>query len=160
MNNAMTYPHNQQGSSLIELFTVLAISSLLLGIGVMNVTALEGNARNTASELASYFRQARARAMSTTSAVRVRPESQNSIVMESAVDCSAETFTTLGTPMTLSRISVMPDSDWLVCYNSRGIADDSPVVQFYDTRGTSSSVEVFLGGSARVIAPDISWMYE
>jgi len=119
------------GSSLIELLAVLAIVGIAVGAASLYLRPLEAPVQTAAAELEGFLKQARARALSTTSACRVLPATARGVRAECADDCAASTWTPeaggrLGFP---DRVT-MTNAAWSVCLRR---------------------VEVLLGGAARVI---------
>jgi hypothetical protein len=96
------------------------------------------------------LRGARARAVASTSALRVRPETNGSLVGEQAASCSATTWT--GEPaldLELPDRVTLTDTSWSVCFNSRGIASSGLVLTVDHPDYQPRRVEVMLGGAVR-----------
>jgi hypothetical protein len=81
----------------------------------------------------SALKQARAKAMITTSAHRVRPVSNGVLDVEHAESCSAGSWT--AEPelrIELPEGVRFADTTWSVCFNSRGIASQALAVRLSD----------------------------
>ena len=141
--------NKHQGFTLVELLIVLGIFGIVMGIAAMNLRPLSGDLQAAANEVAGTFKQARARAMATTSAHRVAPNAAgDSLIVEVAQDCTSTNWTTndrltrnLREQVTLER------TDWLVCFNSRGLAESGPTFDLSSREGKTINIRVFLGGT-------------
>lgn len=147
------------GFTTIELLIVLAIIGILAAIVALNLRPLSNHAENGANAIAAGLKQARARAMSTTSAYRLVFASPTRIEASYANSCSA----TAWTAEPAFDIAV-EDSAWVeidgagddaagvvvACYNSRGFADASTRLSVQDERGRSRTLEIFVGGGVVV----------
>lgn len=145
----------RSGITLIELLVVLAMIGIIAAIAALDLRPLNNEARNAASEFAATVRQARARAMSTTSAYRLvlaaadRVEAQTRAtcdgggtwVAEAALEFQARDGTEL--------IAGADVGDEITCFNSRGIATASPDLTFGDARGREATVTILGGGAVR-----------
>ena len=138
------------GFSLIELVVTVAISATMMGIAVTQFNDMLNPAQSSASNIAAFFKEARARAVSTTSAYRVQPTSSRQIVAYFGNTCSntpsqdPRLMLDLPTDVTLTSIG------WNTCFSSRGLADTNTTVSVIDDEGLSQSIEVFLGGAVRI----------
>ncbi len=76
------------GVTLVETMAVLAIAAILLAIGAIYLTPMAAPL-DTGAEIVEFaFRQARGKAIATTSTYRVRPSSAGEIVGEFAPSCA------------------------------------------------------------------------
>lgn len=144
--------HGESGTSLIELLAVLAVVGLTLGAATAILKPAEAPLETSAVLLEGFFTRARARAMATTSAYRITAADANTVVADYAANCAAATWTRedrmdLDFPdeVTLS------DTSWTACFTSRGAASANVVVTLNHPRTGSAQVEVFTGGSARIV---------
>lgn len=142
------------GLSLLEVLVVVGILGVALGIGFSNLRPLAGDLHNNANRVAGTFRQVRAKAMVTTSAYRVVKLSATRLRAEYAVTCSAASWTAdpkLGIDLgDRTEIRTPAANTGLVCFNSRGLAEDNPTLVLADPAGKTVSVEVFLGGAVEI----------
>lgn len=141
-----------KGFTLLELLIVIAIAGIVMSIGFLNLRPLSGDLRNNASRVAGNFKQARAKAMSTTSAYRVVKTSATTIRADWAENCQANNWTTDEKfNVTLdNNIRIESGNRTLVCFTSKGIATSNPVLTMRDERGKRMRVEVFLGGAVEI----------
>src|SRR5690606_38943207 len=128
----------------IELLIVLAIIGILAGIAALNLRPFSNHAENGANVIAAGLKQARARAMSTTSAYRLVYVSPTELAASYATSCGSATWTDEAT----YDVKV-EDSAWyevkgapgdsvgavVACFNSRGFAEDSQELLIQDERG-------------------------
>lgn len=148
---------NSKGITIIELLVIVAILGITIVAGGMGLRALGNDLQNAASETSAFFKQARIKAISTTSAYRVVFESETRLRAEHAVFCEEggawEHDARLD--LVLREDIVMDGSgyqagDVLLCFNSRGITDDTypqnPEVRLKDQSGQEKIVEVYKGG--------------
>ncbi len=140
------------GTSLVEMLVVLAVMVTVLGLGAVSFDAVEAPVRRGADLLLGELRQARALAMSTTTAHRVRPTTASQLVVERAPSCAAISWTPE------PRLDVdLPDQvtltqqDWQVCFDTRGLASTNLVATLDHPRYASRSIEVLLGGASRIV---------
>lgn len=135
----------------------MAIFGILVTVAALNFRPLGNDAHNAAAHLSSGIKQARSRAMATTSAYRVVYAGPNDLRVEYANSCAAATGWTTETRYSLTfepNVVVQPVGaivgNTLVCYNSRGLANSNIVFEVSDDRGRSRRVEVYLGGAVEI----------
>ena len=80
------------GLSIIEILVVVGLTALLAAIAAPAVTFGADPLKDSSKRIAASFKLARARAMATTSAVRIRPLSDNEFIMERAANCTDTTW--------------------------------------------------------------------
>ena len=137
---------------MVELLAVVTVMGLAMSAAATglqsNVDDLEQSERLTES----FFRLARARAMSTTSAVKVLPSNAGRLYLEQASTCSDATWSTHDELELRLPDGVRFDNvGWTVCFSSRGVADRHVVVDLSGPSNRGSRVEVTLGGGARIV---------
>ncbi|MBA2667279.1 MAG: prepilin-type N-terminal cleavage/methylation domain-containing protein [Trueperaceae bacterium] len=144
------------GVTLVELLLVLAILGVVASIGFVNFRVLGNDVHNGAGQIAGGFKQARARAMATTSAYRVVRVSETALRAEFAVNCAAaedawtvdERFELrLEGAVTITSIDDPASGDVVLCFNSRGLSNSNPTITLTDREGRTATVEVFIGGA-------------
>lgn len=140
----------QEGFTLIELMVVMSISAILLGYSVLQLQELTRPAESAAAQVGSFFKAARAKALSTTSAYTVRPDSASRLVAESSTTCGATTSIDQKLVLELPSFVLFTTVGWSVCFDSRGFPDTNLLVAVEDDFGEQHSIEVFLGGGVRV----------
>ena len=142
----------ESGTSLVELLAVLAVVGLTVGAATAILKPAAAPLETGAVLLEGFFTRARARAMATTSAYRITAADANTIVTDFAANCAAATWTAeermeLDFPEEVT----LADTSWTVCFTSRGAAAANVVVTLNHPRTGSKQVEVFTGGSARIV---------
>lgn len=140
----------RDGFSLVELLVVMALAGIALGAAALYLRPMEAPVQTAGEELQGLLRQARARAMATTSAYRVSPATSERLITEFAANCAETSWTTdSGLALTLPRGVTMTDTSWTACFNSRGLADSNLVITLTHSEYGSQQVELLLGGAAR-----------
>ena len=144
----------KRGITLIEGLVVIAIIGILAGIAAINVRPLHNEARAAAHEFAATVKQARGRAMVTTSAYRLVYRAPDRVEMQWRRTCLGSDAWTAEARFDLqlrdgTTVDGLDDGEELLCFNSRGTTNQSPTVTFRDTRGRTATVEVFAGGGVR-----------
>lgn len=155
-----THPEGKHGFTTIELLIVIAIVGIIGGIMALNLRPFSNHAENGANALAAGLKQARARAMSTTSAYRLVYTSSTELTASYANTCGAATWTadprfdvSIDDTAWVEIDGVTADDavgDVVACYNSRGFAETSSLLNVTDTRGRARTVEIFVGGGVVV----------
>ena len=134
------YTRRKQGFSLVELLVVLSIMAIGLSIAALNLRPLSAPLKSATNGVAGTFRQARTKAMSTTSAYRVSPSSTTRLIVETAKRCNSAASEWVAAPQfsfDLEENIVLSDTEWQLCFTSRG------------TVGTGSAA----GQSVQIIDP-------
>lgn len=146
----MHFLREQEGFTLIELMVVMSISAILLGYSAMHLQELTRPAESAAGQVGSFFKAARAKALSTTSAYTVRPDGAGALVAEASTTCGATTALDSKLSLELPSFVLFTSVGWSVCFDSRGFPDTNLLVEVEDDFGERHSIEVFLGGGVRV----------
>lgn len=138
--------------TLTELLVVLAILGISVTAATQNLRPLETPLQTGASLVQGMFRQARLRAIASTSAYRVSPAGSQILIAETAASCAETTWTS--DPDVLVEMPddvTMSPTSWTVCFSGRGLSTNNVTVTlnhpYYGTR----EIEVLLGGTTRVI---------
>lgn len=165
--------HRNAGLSIIEIIVVLALTALLATLAAPAITFGNRPLRDSSNRIAASFKWARAQAMASTSAVRIRPISTTEFVMERAARCTEAdpaNWTIISdqvekdgqmvyedlsfdTPALLTAAQVngstaTPATNWNLCFNSRGIADQTVVLTMQDPQASEQrTMTIFLGGT-------------
>jgi prepilin-type N-terminal cleavage/methylation domain-containing protein len=138
------------GMTLVESLVVMALLGTAVAIGAAYLRPMEAPVERAADELQALLRGARARAVATTSAHRVRPETNGAILGEHAPSCAATSWTAEpGLDLALPDLVTLTDTAWSVCFNSRGIASTALLVTLDHPDFQPRDVEVMLGGAIR-----------
>jgi len=137
------------GFTIIELTVTLGIAGILMGMAWVSLQEMMNPAQSGAATLASFFKEARARAISTTAAYTVQPVSPTEIHAFYSPRCgealTQDNRLILNLPDTVS----LTDITWSICYNSRGIPTSGLNVEIVDANDGEMMVEVFFGGAVR-----------
>jgi Tfp pilus assembly protein FimT len=142
---------SQSGVSLLETFVVLVMLSLLSSIALNNLKSLYDPLQSASALTTSFFKEARAKAISQTLAFHVKPSGNKKLVTDFATNCTSTTRTNdpsltlnLPTGVTLSSTS------WDICFTSRGLSTSNTTIQINEG-SISKQIEVMLGGGVRVL---------
>jgi prepilin-type N-terminal cleavage/methylation domain-containing protein len=142
----------QDGTSLVEVLVVLALLGLIVAGAVVRFEAAATPVRAGALEVAGFFRQARARALATTSAYRVFADSDRLLAAEWAASCTAPSWTSdPALALELTEGVRLGATAWTVCFSSRGTSADNVTVSVTHPEYGSRQIEVMLGGSTRIL---------
>ncbi len=130
------------------MLVVISLIGTMSAIGISNITALNNPLQNGTNELTGFLKQARARAISTTSAYTVRPLNETQIITEVGNSCddpAPELDATL--TYTFPHQVHIPDTSWEICFTSRGLATSSPTIYVYGPNNKVQSISIYLGGA-------------
>lgn len=146
-------PHNgqQHGYSLLELLVTLMILSIAFATAVSNLKTMNRPLHNGAQGTMGFFKQARAKAISTTQAYFVAPTSDTHLKASYGSNCSDSSPTTDQTLFyDLPTGAKLSNTSWSVCFSSRGLANTSQDLTLVDSDSKTKTIQVFLGGAVRV----------
>ncbi len=138
------------GYSLIETLGVVAILGLLTTFTVVSLKPIEQPVAAMADVLQGTLRQARSKAMATTTAQRVRIFKRE-LVVEAASGAACKWPWVADTTMAQSvpdDIGLSP-SNWIVCFDSRGVASSSVTITMTHPDYDPKQLQIMLGGSTR-----------
>lgn len=140
-----------RGFTLFELIASLGLFAIMMSIAISNLKDLDDPLQDGAAQVLSFLKKARARAISSTQAYFVSASSSTQIITEAGLNCSdaapvADPLLVLDLPSSVS----MTDTAWSFCFSSRGLADSNISIPLIDTDGYSKTIEVLLGGAARI----------
>jgi prepilin-type N-terminal cleavage/methylation domain-containing protein len=147
-----------RGFTLIEVIVVLAVLGIVGAIVALNLRGFSHPLQDGATQLSGILKQSRAKAMATTSAYRVAPETagSNHLIALTAPACnSASSAWTLDAELNADiptgvALSVTKGS-WPTCFDSRGFSATNQEFSLSDGKGGSLSVELLLGGAVRTV---------
>jgi prepilin-type N-terminal cleavage/methylation domain-containing protein len=138
--------------TLIELIIVMAILTIGLGTASIFLKSTENPLKTGTVLVEGSFREARLMAIASTTAHRVSPAGSGGLQMEHAMTCAETTWIETDLPpLELPHDVVIENSDWSVCFNSRGVSNNNVVVTLTHPTFGSTRVEVLLGGTTRVL---------
>ncbi len=137
-----------KGFTLIELLSVIAILGILFGIGIITAVGLRNPLGEAVTQLSSVLRQVRTRAISTTSAYRLKATSSTKAIVEYALGCNSTTW------VTDSRLSMdlepgiqFSNPSFVVCYQPRGTVPTAITIGLFNAKGQTRSAAVYTAGA-------------
>jgi Tfp pilus assembly protein FimT len=138
------------GFTIVETVVSLGILAVVMGIAVANIKKFDDPLSDASNELVGFFKQARAKAVSNTSAYTVYPISATKLGTKFAAKCT-DTTTTTDSVLTLTfpTGAHLNATNWTLCYSARGMPDGNLTVDLRDANNTLKTVQVYLGGGAR-----------
>ncbi len=138
------------GMSMIELLVVIALLGVMLLIGGLYLKPMEQPVHSAGQMLEGLLTETRAKAVATTTVHRVRPTSDDFILVESAATCSSGAWTADDRlSLQLPRDVTLSDTTWSVCFTSRGIASQNLVMTLDHPEYEPEQLEVMVGGAVR-----------
>jgi hypothetical protein len=125
---------------------------IAVAAAVVYLRPIEAPLQVGSTALEGYFRQARGRALATTSAYRVSASTVRLLQAEYAKNCAEASWT----PDPKLQLQLPPgvtlaSTSWSICFNNRGLADANLQVTLKHPEEGSQQVEVLRGGAARVM---------
>lgn len=146
--------NRELGFSIIELMTVLMIISLSVSSVFSNIKIIERPLHSGTQLTMGFFRQVKAKAISTTSYYVIYPAGPTRLATRSGANCELarlsvieNTTLTLHLPNTVT----LANTAWDLCYSSRGFLDNSIAISLNDQEGKTRTLETFVGGAIRKI---------
>lgn len=145
----------QRGFTTIELLIVLGVLGVLFAVAFNDLRPLNNPLQNGTSQLSGFLKQVRVRAMATTSAYQVSPDTSNPnkvLIVRYGNTCTAAATGTVDDQFRLE----LPDGaelnmggTWSICFNSRGFANTATTLNLIKTGDASKfrQVQVLLGGA-------------
>lgn len=144
--------HRQTGITLVELLAAISIFGIAVGTLSLYLTPAEGGLNGGVVLTEGFLRQARSSAMATTSAWRVYPDSDNTLAVERSNSCSSGSWTLdPDVQLELPRDVEFISQAWLVCFGSRGTADNNIIIELQQRGRQNQRLEVLRGGTTRVL---------
>ncbi|MCB0330272.1 MAG: prepilin-type N-terminal cleavage/methylation domain-containing protein [Bdellovibrionales bacterium] len=137
------------GYTLIELLVAMSLAGILSGIATVNFVEMSNPSLSAASNISTYLKQARARALATTSAYTLTATNTETIVATYGSTCSAVQTPDPELTLQLEKASLTSIS-WTICFNSRGFPDSNVIIPVVDIYSSQNTVEVLLGGAIRI----------
>lgn len=135
----------------MEVIVVLFIMMIIAGTAIPTFAALKNPLDDGITTTLGLIKQTRAKAIATTSAYKIKASTTGHIYTEYLTKCSSATATadpklTLDLPTGVALTSIT----WSVCFDSRGFAQTAQNLTLYNSDGKLRTVEIFLGGAARI----------
>jgi prepilin-type N-terminal cleavage/methylation domain-containing protein len=142
---------NSKGFTLMEVVIATALFGILCAVSIMNLNVFSSSSKNSANELNSFLKRARAKAVATTQSYMIQPSSTSQITSKYAKNCSATTWTDDSSlSLKFPKGATLSGTAWSLCFNSRGMSESSTSIVINNTTG-SKTVQVMLGGASRVL---------
>ena len=139
----------EAGVTILELIVVMAIAALLTGVAVMNLRDLANPRQTGAAEMVGFLKKVRGKAMNATKAYTVMPVSAYQVVTKLSKNCKSNQKTAGEFTYKLPAGVSFGDTNWSICYSTRGMSDTSVDIPVTDRKGRTD-VQVVLGGGARI----------
>lgn len=146
--------HSQTGTSVINLLITMALASILMGIGVMDLRAISVSSRDAASQVVDFMKATRLMSIETVGPWEVRPIDSRTLRAYPVETCGGPQATIAAhQPRNLRLISgfeIHPTS-WVVCFSSRGLSDavvDISIRPTHPPLTQEKKVQVLLSGLA------------
>ena len=135
---------------MIELLVSLFIFSLLASTFVSSVGRIRNPLQEATSSSLGFLKQARARALETTSAYQVYPVSTTQLGARYAAQCASEDWIVdPSLQLELSDTVSLAETGWEVCFTSRGLASGANTFTLQNSEGDQEFIDIFLGGAVR-----------
>lgn len=146
------YLQSERAFTFIEMVVTMGLAMVCSSAAMLNLKELNDPLKNGSAEIVSFIKQARGKAISTTSAYTIVPISSTQFKVQVSTTCSATEFEdderlTLNLPTG----AYITDTDWTLCFNARGLPDGTLDVTVRDQDTDYKTVEVFLGGGVRTL---------
>ena len=141
--------NSDRGYTLLELLITVSLVGVLMCMAIFNFKALQNPADNGAAQLASFFKVIRAKALASTLAYTVTPQSATRIITTRAGTCEGAQTDDPTQTLTLPEGSSLVEQAWSICYNPRGLSNSSADIHIQDSDRTRL-VQVVLGGGVRI----------
>lgn len=136
--------------TILEMVVVLGLVSILSGIAVTNLRAINKPLQNAAYSTEVFLQLARSRAISGTQAVKVRPTSSTVLAAFSGVNCAGATTAISSLIQPLPVGTSLADTTWYVCFDPRGRADASISFNINDTGRKTKTIRIARGGGVKI----------
>ena len=147
-----TARQRQSGFTMIEMIVVVAILGIALAGASLYFRPMEGRLQTGVAMTEGQFRQARVRAMATTSAFRVRADGPERVVAESGDSCSTTTWTAEPElDVDLPDDVTLTDTSWSFCFGARGVSTVNATIGLKHPRLGTTRIEVLRGGTTRIL---------
>lgn len=142
---------NEAGFSMYELLVVLAISGILMAAATDNLKILDRQLSYSSEEMVAFIKRTRSKAIASTSAYTIEPLTNTQAIAKVSSECGNGPYSTdsklfLSLPAKVTFAS----NSWSACFSARGLASSNSEIIMNDSEGNSNTIEVFLGGAARI----------
>lgn len=143
---------NENGVSLLETLIVLSIVAIILSIGLaIDYRPFQNPLITETSNLESFLKHNRSKAVSSTSAIMILPESFSSLKTIRGISCgSINPDDTTFKKYNLASEVFLGNLDWSTCFTSRGLASENIIIPL-NHNGKTKNIEIMIGGGTRVL---------
>jgi Tfp pilus assembly protein FimT len=140
----------ERGFTLLELLVFVILTGILIGTAGYAFRELSNPVNDASSDLVGLFKKIRAKSLATTRAYTIRPTSPRTVESTFGSTCSSGAQTNdTSLDYSLPSGAVLRDTNWSICYSSRGLSNSSAEIVVQD--GYSyNTVQVVLGGGVRI----------
>jgi hypothetical protein len=144
-------PHNSSGVSILELLVVILILAIFITMGTaIDFKPLRNPLVTDSANLSSFLKLVRSKAIGTTSAMHIQPESITTIKVIQGTTCDTINPTDdADFRFTLSPEVLFLGQEWSTCFTSRGLANENIEIPI-GHQGQIRTVEIMLGGGSRI----------
>lgn len=169
----------QLGFTLAETLVTIVVLGILTAIAAPTIRFGNSPLKDTSANIAGNLRLLRAKAVSQTSAYRMLPMTTvagQSLAVETAESCSSTDWSpdpgfaledtaldTSASPLgqrkgvkidqvLIDSVAPSPSSNWNICYNSRGLTNQTLELTLKDDKNAQRKITVFRGGGVDVKA--------
>ena len=142
--------HYCKGFTLLELLVSITIVGILMSFATFDYRALENPVQNGAQALMGFMKKTRAKALASTLAYTITAANSGRIITTYSTVCSGTQTADSSLTLNLPSSAHLTDTSWSICYNTRGLSDNSADIVVSDGT-TTKTVQVVLGGGIRVI---------
>ena len=135
-----------------ELLVVIVILGVLAAASAIYLRPLAGGLGNAVDLTQGFLGYARASAIATTSAYRVAPLDNHTLVAETAMNCSSGVWTEdRRMRLELPRRVTFESTAWSVCFSSRGMASGGTTIELQHPDTGARQLQVLVGGTTRIV---------
>ena len=145
--------NKEDGFSILEILVTFSMVGILTGIAVSNLRTLENPVFTGANQVMGFVKQARAKAIATTSAYTIYPSSSTTISARYGKTCAdVDTIEDPKLSLELPDGAAFTDTTWSLCFASRGLPTENRQIYVSSLSDSTQTlgVEVYLGGAVRV----------
>ena len=141
---------SQAGTTLIELMVVMAVLALIIGGANVYFGSVKMPLRTGGQLVEGLIKETRAKAATTMTVHRVRPLSDEQLIVEHAASCSAGTWTyDPAFDVELPDGVTLTDTSWMICFSNRGTALATQTLTLTHAEAGNQKLEVLMGGVVR-----------
>lgn len=118
--------------------------------GITNFKEMIRRDKSAGEQILAFLNTVRARALSQTRPIIVRPLSHNRLVTYRVSTCDESPSQLDEFNLELPNGTQLENIDWRICFNSKGLSDASGTIRILEGSKTTD-IQVALGGVARIV---------